>query len=379
MESEILDTISIRVSQWPSSTKAELVAIWTMLLTIPISSEAIVYTDSEAAICAIKVGFTLEPTSKAQKRPNFLLVEKIIDLIKTKDITLELNKVKGHSNNKWNDFADKLAKKGCMALEKIQVNIGENTRFQSVLYWKNWLVEAPPRAFIKTLNNMYIGAEWRQSRIASSIVQEDRYNDKSWSFFWKKLKEITGIQGTTLKKSKKACFIIKCLSENLLLLVSLNKRKPDLYEAPNCLSCNANIKEVHEHLVNCVSYETSWWSIQSVAAEVAWNNLSKDVQKRLTKQKLAQLVFGKEHEEIVSARIGLIKGLFCHKAQKRIQRHFQTNKLTNHIIEDILNIVWNSFFEIIWKDRCQIVNEWEEEAGIARKENEKRRLIVKKR
>ncbi|CAG8600611.1 10198_t:CDS:1, partial [Gigaspora rosea] len=54
--------------------------------------------------------------------------------------TLELNKVKAHSNNKWNELADKLAKKGCKASETIQVELGGSSRFQSVLFWKNWLV-----------------------------------------------------------------------------------------------------------------------------------------------------------------------------------------------------------------------------------------------
>ena len=278
-EEEILDTMSIKAFQWPSSTKAELIAIWSMLLTIPSEAEVIVYTDSLAAICAMESGFSLETARRALKQSNFLLTEKIVDLIKTKNIHLELNKVKAHSNNKWNDLADKLAKKGCEASETIQVELGESSRFQSVLFWKNRLVEIPPRVFIKTLNNMYTGAEWRLSQSLCSTVQNNGYNDKSWSMFWKKLNKVTGIRGSTTRRSKKACFIIKCLSENLPLLDLLNRRRPDLYESSNCLSCNVKTKEVHDHLAECEGYEVSWWSIQSVAAEFAWNNLSKDVRK----------------------------------------------------------------------------------------------------
>ncbi|CAG8768793.1 10936_t:CDS:2, partial [Gigaspora rosea] len=76
---------------------------------------------------------TMGAARRAQKRSNFLLAEKIADLIKTKNI---INKVKKHSNNKWNDLVDKLAKKGCKASETIQIEVGENSRFQSVLYWE---------------------------------------------------------------------------------------------------------------------------------------------------------------------------------------------------------------------------------------------------
>ncbi|CAG8698085.1 10968_t:CDS:2, partial [Dentiscutata erythropus] len=91
--------------------------------------------------------------------------------------------------------------------ETIQVEVEKNLRFQSILYWKNWLEEAPPQAFIKTLNNMYIDAEWCQ------------------------------------------------LQKNLPLLDLLNKRRLDLYESPNCLSCNTNAKEVHDHLAEYKGYE----------------------------------------------------------------------------------------------------------------------------
>ncbi|CAG8674991.1 24308_t:CDS:1, partial [Gigaspora rosea] len=70
--------------------------------------------------------FSFESAKRAQKWSNFLLTEKIVDLIKTKNITLELNKV-----------ADKLAKKGCEVSETIQVEVGESSRFQNILFWKN--------------------------------------------------------------------------------------------------------------------------------------------------------------------------------------------------------------------------------------------------
>ncbi|CAG8545758.1 6640_t:CDS:2, partial [Gigaspora rosea] len=79
---------------------------------------------------------TISIKARAQKRSNFLLTEKIIDPIKTNNIALELNKVKAHSNNKWNDLADKLAKKGCEASETIQVELGGSSKFQSVLFCK---------------------------------------------------------------------------------------------------------------------------------------------------------------------------------------------------------------------------------------------------
>ena len=80
---------------------------------------------------------------------------------------------------------------------------------------------------------------------------------------------------------------------------------------------------------------------------------------------------------MISIWKGLIKGLFCHKAQLRIQKQLRSNRITSRIIEDILNITWNSLFEIIWKDRCQTVNEWEEKRGIVQKEKQRKKTRQK--
>jgi len=46
---------------------------------------------------------------------------KIRELIRTKNIQIDLVKVKSHSKDKWNDKADSLAKKDAMSKEIIQV------------------------------------------------------------------------------------------------------------------------------------------------------------------------------------------------------------------------------------------------------------------
>jgi viroplasmin and RNaseH domain-containing protein len=46
---------------------------------------------------------------------------KIRELIRTKNIQIELVKVKSHSKDRWNDKADSLAKKGVTSEKIIQV------------------------------------------------------------------------------------------------------------------------------------------------------------------------------------------------------------------------------------------------------------------
>ena len=49
------------------------------------------------------------------KTKNHSLINQIIDCCRTKNIDLELIKVKGYSMNYWNDKADKLVKEGLLS------------------------------------------------------------------------------------------------------------------------------------------------------------------------------------------------------------------------------------------------------------------------
>ena len=74
-----------------------------------------IYSDSKAAIDGIQ---SLKESTSIRdyfKTKNHSLISQIIDCCKTKEINLELIKVKGHSMNKWNDRADKLTKEGLLS------------------------------------------------------------------------------------------------------------------------------------------------------------------------------------------------------------------------------------------------------------------------
>ena len=103
---------SCAINKWPSSTRAELGAIWTALLTILSHSAVNVYTDSAATISGINNVLSTYNTTKWTQINNKSLLLHIRSCIFRKTLNLTLHKIKGHSDNTYNDIADSLAKGG---------------------------------------------------------------------------------------------------------------------------------------------------------------------------------------------------------------------------------------------------------------------------
>ena len=104
-------------TDWPSSTKAELVAIWTAVLAVPANFSHInIYTDSQAAIDGITNGLkSTWSIRQYSKIPNATIIEQIIKTMEIKGQDIKLIKVKGHSGNVFNDIADDIAKNAVLA------------------------------------------------------------------------------------------------------------------------------------------------------------------------------------------------------------------------------------------------------------------------
>src|SRR5207237_4259450 len=111
------------LENWPSSTRAELGAIWSALLTAPCEAKTHIFTDSKATIEAIKKYNTNNKIRSWFKIKNRSIVSQIKSCCKAKGLNLILHKVKGHSGNKWNDQADSLTKEGI--IKHFSINIPE--------------------------------------------------------------------------------------------------------------------------------------------------------------------------------------------------------------------------------------------------------------
>ncbi|GBB96116.1 hypothetical protein RclHR1_02690001 [Rhizophagus clarus] len=155
-------TVTSRILNWPSSTRAEIYAIMLAILISPRNSTINVYTDSL--------------------------------LIQEKDVTLQLHKVKGHSGDPGNDRADELAKEGLdheFAFNNIFDHGNKDLSFMPS--FQGTPIEQQLRKFLKTLMNFQTNSEWSQLKINNSAFT-DRSQLYDWDVTWLVIKQ----EGETL-------------------------------------------------------------------------------------------------------------------------------------------------------------------------------------
>ncbi|RIB08475.1 hypothetical protein C2G38_2211552 [Gigaspora rosea] len=218
-----------KLENWPSFSKPELVAIWLVLLTVPINSIVLIHTDSAIAIECIRGGKRyLDVISRWCKVKNYDVQMKIQDLLRMKQIKLELIKVKSYDNNS---------------------GMTGRTFFLS---WKNYVVETRIRSFIKRIQNTQIGAEWKASSTYKILEREED------------------------TRGKRLAFWLKVLCDELPLLQELDRQRPEIYKDTSYKLCSENVPETLEHLAVCKSLRVTWQNIKTVALAVAWKELLTD-------------------------------------------------------------------------------------------------------
>ena len=243
-EEVVLDKGKVEARNWLSSTKAELLAIWYVLLMIPKIRKVRIYTNNAAAIAGLNKARKLKTSKQWIKEKNLDLKRSIKELLELKELELDLIKVKGHSSNKWNNIADSLAKEGGN-LENIDSIIDRPPPNSNVsLRWGQIFVETPTRQFIKNILDLKVGAEWRHTASVQRIEPVKEETEHDWSVLWSKIKDQSGVRCTSMKKNREIATLIKCVNGRLPVLKTLAQRRPSLYKSSHCIICSKGLIKI---------------------------------------------------------------------------------------------------------------------------------------
>ena len=146
---KLLEMMSRPTEGFPSSTRAELFAIYTALAVLRPNQHVRIFTDSQAAIDGIKK-FKKNKYSirKKIKLENHGIIEAIDNILEINKNTTFI-KVKGHSNLKWNEQADVLANRAKISDETMSINPTHSTL--KLLHHNGQPIERYPSTFIESI------------------------------------------------------------------------------------------------------------------------------------------------------------------------------------------------------------------------------------
>ena len=267
-------------TMWPSSTKAELIAIWTALLAIPLSIRTItIYTDSQAALDGIN-GFNPHNIRQYTKTPNGTTIEQILRIISIKQLSVTWVKVKGHSGDFYNDAADNIAKRAAKYAqdhEEYIISPNYNKMHSSMAFrlsWNNHHWTGSLRKHLTTFASLPHCADWATMDSHSYWTPDDTFNTRNiipsslvskvnnvdnidrlsfssplsssslsnnyirWDYLWNFFKTIRHQNRFGPSFSNFNSFALKCANNILPTGDNLAKRHDQIYDNWTCSFCN---------------------------------------------------------------------------------------------------------------------------------------------
>jgi len=159
-----------------------MLAVLTVLLTVPANSALSIYTDSAATIDGMaKVHqFSELSVRKREKIPNFpiwIIIAYVMDVL---NLTIRMIKVKAHSGDRLNELADQIAKAAAFSTPRINLNYTQLPGLNLVLACDHLIVEASSRKCIKKLSDVRTFHQYLQLKRNSEVLSLTELQHINW-------------------------------------------------------------------------------------------------------------------------------------------------------------------------------------------------------
>jgi ribonuclease HI len=373
--------LSATIDNWPSSTRAEVAAVFSALIISPVNSDIIINTDSETLIRHFNLQ-PLVPSSRSilKEQDKYLWIA-IRETIIRNGLSVRFNKVDAHSGNYFNDKVDALSKAARYSSKVLSLKVSNFITLQVAPVWKNIRISTHLRHFIADISrndgfekwfNLHRNSKYRRLQIDWHSTFSALDNDEDSSS--------TSFQASSVKRSK-----IKYLIEELPTVEHIKKRRPDLYDNWLCPRCNS-VQESFNHVWLCSNISTlmariileTQTDLHHLVSEVVTSSLPSRVYLIppiiLENHTMWSLSFSSQEFTFID----LIKGFIP------LELFTAVFSLVNNTdtARGILNIFRDNLYvrirDLVWSPRCELIITKEKTLNITSRQKKRKNTSSKK-
>jgi exonuclease III/ribonuclease HI len=366
-------TFSASCNNFPSSSRAEILAILSVLTVVPSYCDIDIFTDSAVAIAGFD---NLEKFCTSPSTKNQLLWFAIRYIIDSNQLNITTHKVASHTfiPDPFNEQADQLAKDGRFE-EEFTMDFHSFLPNSFSLIWEDIIVDFPIRSFIKETCQ----AKHFDEYLSASRNKKVKKLTQQGSINWTVTKLLiqyhdSPVNSTSFDKSSMKSFKVKCLSEELPTMVILKKRRPDLYNNHSWTCCNCREEEDFSHLWLCDTRRSHINKIVDETIKDIFTQCSHALKKKnamkngLNCFQLAKLSCWKFSDlNDIFSLMDLIKGLVPSDLTFLLASWGFCPSITTDILLVTLNLFQIKIRQL-WLNRCQRVIDKERSVNISHKQ-----------
>ncbi|CAB4436858.1 unnamed protein product [Rhizophagus irregularis] len=360
---------------FPSSTKAETMALLTALSTCPNLGRITIYTDSQATIDSFHKTKNLHCTSprRYNKVNNNILWSSIHYIIKELSLRIHLIKVKAHSGNAFNDIADVQAKLGrTQAIPTVILH--DHLPHQNITL--NWNEEIPLDKDVRKCIGTILNYRRLDEHFNHPSLKTIKESTKDHLIDWALSSKWFGYNGrndtTSSLHSKDIKWRIRCSTLTLPTLDILNRNFPlVIKDRMNCLLCDT-VNESNIHLWECPQLYDKIRNCFIVMGDKLID-LLKIHADRLSLVIVDSIKYSKtfrwayRSEPIHPVAYLFLKSYITNDLVGILRSHMNSTKSINNILMPYMQICSLMIKMDIWKFRNQIWHTRRENWGISKK------------
>jgi hypothetical protein len=320
--------------------------------------------------------FSTRTNEKVSNYTLWLTIKYIVDYLNLK---VTLVKVKGHSDDVYNNIADHIAKSGTQ-LPPLSINYLKIPPINIVFNFNQITIESSVRYFLKNLFDASNFSAILDLQRNEEIKMLTRQSKVHWKTVWSVFSLNQSSHSTSFHQRKIRSFITKTFMNELPTLSRLEILRPDLYKNWYCVGCNI-ATETADHIWSYDAYSILLLKIISdiksqIISLVAQNcspSLFDSISSSLTA--LLDLHFAHPYKRN-SSLLQIIRGILPLSLFDGLVALIKSPKKSTNILTTAIVSLYERLHDDIWTLRCDLINTKEISLHITSEMKRAKRMVT---